>query len=53
MGHCTPVNGTAISIKNSIINYLKTNDILCTSKLLVIGCDGTVVNTGTKGGVIV
>jgi len=51
MGHRTPVNGTAISIKNSIISYLKTNDI-CTSKLLVIGCDETVVNTGTKGGVI-
>jgi len=51
MGHCTPVNGTSISIKNSIISYLKTNDI-CTSKLLVIGCDGTVVNTGSKGGVI-
>ncbi|KAL4104290.1 hypothetical protein QTP88_019593 [Uroleucon formosanum] len=51
MGHCTPVNGTAISIKNSIISYLKTNDI-CTSKLSVIGCDGTVVNTGSEGGVI-
>jgi len=51
MGHSTPVNGTATSIKNSIISYLKTNDI-CSSKLLVIGSDGTVINTGTKGSVI-
>lgn len=39
------------NIKNNILNYLKTNDINI-SKLLVIGCDGTVVNIVTKGGVI-
>lgn len=51
IGHATPTNGSALQIKNSIINFLETNNIV-TSEIVVIGCDGTVVNTGFKTGVI-
>ncbi|KAF0705713.1 Uncharacterized protein FWK35_00035610 [Aphis craccivora] len=51
IGHTTPTNGSALQIKNSIINFLETNNIV-TSEIVAIGCDGTVVNTGFKTGVI-
>lgn len=49
MGYTTPE--TVVNIKNNIINYFKTNDMNI-SKLLMIGHDGTVINTGTKEGII-
>ena len=51
IGHATPTNGSALQIKNSIINFLETNNIV-TSNIVAIGCDGTVVNTGFRTGVI-
>lgn len=46
----TPLSGSALNIKKEIVTFLekKTNF----SDLVAIGCDGTVVNTGNKNGVI-
>lgn len=48
VGHVTPSSGTAKAICDSIMELVNDNvdDIMC------VGCDGTVVNTGRKGGVI-
>ena len=51
LAHITTESGTAISIKNSIVNFI-TQSELDVSKFNVVGCDGTAVNTGSKGGVI-
>lgn len=50
LGHVTPLSGSALSIKKKIVTFLekKTNF----SDLVAIGCDGTVVNTENKNGVI-
>ncbi|CAI6354166.1 unnamed protein product [Macrosiphum euphorbiae] len=47
IGHATPTNGSSLQIKNSIINFLETNNIV-TSNIVAIGCDGTVVNKKPK-----
>lgn len=52
MGHVSPENGTAKSIKDSITKFLKDSLGDDLSTIDVIGCDGTVVNTGFKNGVI-
>lgn len=49
--HVTPQLGTARCISSTIMDYFATNDI-DTSKVAAIGCDGTAVNTGQKGGII-
>ena len=49
--HSTPVNSTSNEAKLSIINSLETAGVTFNS-LLAIGCDGTVVNTGNKNGII-
>lgn len=51
IGQVTPVNGSALQTKNSIIDFLETNNI-STSDIVAIGCDGTVVNTDFRTGVI-
>lgn len=50
-GHVTCESGTAKGIKDTIINHLKSKSVEL-SEIAVIGCDGTVLNTGFKGGVI-
>lgn len=50
-GHITLSQSRATDIAKSILNYMETNQVDL-SQLMVIGCDGTNVNTGWKGGVI-
>ena len=49
--HSTAVNSTSNEATLSIINSLDTAGVTFNS-LLAIGCDGTVVNTGNKNGII-
>lgn len=49
--HFTPGSGTARSIYSGILQ-LFTKQSLPLQPLVAIGCDGTNVNTGTKGGII-
>lgn len=51
IGHITPASGNAIAVKDSILKFFKEN-LVDGSHLVAVGCDGTVLNTGTKGGVI-
>lgn len=50
LGHVTPSSGHSTNIKRSILEFLEKNMDL--SKLQAIGCDGTVVNTGVKNGIL-
>ena len=50
-GHITPSGGDSKSIKQGIIAFFDKHNI-DTDALLVIGCDGTNINTGAVGGVI-
>lgn len=50
IGHVSPESGNSNSCAKSILNYLKCNADL--SELIALGCDGTVTNTGTKGGIL-
>jgi hypothetical protein len=51
IGHLAMTTGSAEAICNAIVSYLEANNI-ATDKLAAVGCDGTAVNTGNKGGVI-
>ncbi|KAK4299397.1 hypothetical protein Pmani_001405 [Petrolisthes manimaculis] len=51
IGHLTPDSGTSKCIASTIIDFLSSKEV-DTSKVVAIGCDGTPVNTGLKGGVI-
>ena len=51
LDHLTPASTTAKDIHSSIVKFLLTAEIE-TDGLVVIGCDGTNVNTGSLGGVI-
>lgn len=51
MGHIALSSGRAQVVSKKIIEFLHTKAINC-DNVLVIGCDGTAVNTGAKGGVI-
>lgn len=51
IGHITPANGKASSIKEKIMEHLNRKEI-ATNDLVAIGCDGTNVNTGVDNGVI-
>ncbi|KAE8751248.1 hypothetical protein FOCC_FOCC002076, partial [Frankliniella occidentalis] len=51
LGHSTPISGHAVSIVNSIVGHINSKDISL-DETSSIGCDGTSVNTGHKGGVI-
>lgn len=50
VGHVTPSSGSAADTAQSIFEFLEQKR--STENLIVIGCDGTNVNTGHKGGVI-
>lgn len=52
IGHTTPASGSADDIKQSIITFLN-NRFMNLDNLTSIGCDGTNVNTGNVGGIIV
>lgn len=49
MGHLAISCGSAEAISPGILEHFKPNH--CQLKLLLIGCDGTAVKTGEKGGV--
>lgn len=51
IGHLTPDTGTSKSITSSIMDFFSAKEV-DTSQVVVIGCDGTAVNTGLRGGVI-
>ena len=51
VGHFTPASGSAAAITSGNFNFLKTNSI-STEEIVAVGCDGTAVNTGRKGGVL-
>ena len=48
LGHVTPAGSTAEDVSNALLKFLRTKNV----DILAIGCDGTVVNTGHKNGVI-
>ena len=49
VGHITPSSGSAASIASGIVEFLTQHNV---ESLVAIGCDGTAVNTGQKGGAI-
>ncbi len=49
IGHISPKGGSAASIAASIVEFLTGHNC---KEIIAVGCDGTVVNTGHKGGVI-
>lgn len=51
IGHVTPTTGKAVDIAESITSYLSSSSV-DHEKVIAIGCDGTAVNTGAKGGII-
>lgn len=51
VGHITPNSGSSEDIVKSVISYLSERDISL-ENLIVIGCDGTSVNTGWKTGLV-
>lgn len=51
MGHYSVTCGSAEGISKGFFQYAEENDIDL-KDLVAIGCDGTVVNTGEKGGAI-
>jgi len=51
MGHLSLSSGKALIISKEMQNFLTRNNI-DNRKIVVIGSDGTAVNTGVKGGVI-
>lgn len=51
IGHVSPQSGLAFEIHLSIRDFL-LNHLIDISSLRAIGCDGTVVNTGNKNGII-
>ena len=50
-GHVTPSGGTSKIITDELIKYLdgRGGD---KTQIVALGCDGTVVNTGVKGGIV-
>ena len=51
MDHVTPSFGHSSQIASAILASLQSKGI-ATENINAIGCDGTVVNTGSKNGVI-
>lgn len=50
-GHVSPISSAAANIISSIIDLFNSRTIPM-SEIRAVGCDGTVVNTGNRGGVI-
>ncbi|GBL98975.1 hypothetical protein AVEN_227492-1 [Araneus ventricosus] len=51
IGHVNAATGRAKAIKEAILNFFVSNNMQLNG-LTLIGCDGTNVNTGHKGGII-
>ena len=51
LGHITPTSSSALSIYQMILQFIENKNIDF-HQLVAIGCDGTVVNTGYKTGVV-
>ena len=51
LGHISPSGSSAKLMKDSIVNFIATKNI-DTQMFVAVGCDGTAVNTGNKGGAI-
>lgn len=51
LGHIAPVRGSADCMKQGILDFFEKR-MMSIQFLAVIGCDGTAVNTGYKGGII-
>ncbi|GBM98436.1 hypothetical protein AVEN_268777-1 [Araneus ventricosus] len=51
IGHVTAATGGAKAIKKAILNFLKSN-YMQLNGLTIIGCEGTNINTGQKGGIM-
>lgn len=51
LGHVSSSSGAAENICTEILDFLHSN-IVDISQIKAIGCDGTAVNTGKKGGVV-
>ena len=51
MGHVSPQSGSAEHISISILKFVLDKNIE-TDNVIAIGCDGTVINTGVRNGVI-
>ena len=51
MAHTTPTSGSSENICSALIKLFQSIAV-DTSNLCAIGCDGTVINTGAKNGVI-
>ncbi|GBM10421.1 hypothetical protein AVEN_263337-1 [Araneus ventricosus] len=52
MGHITPESGSRLDVSSNIYEYLTTALLDDFSNLIVLGCEGTVVNTGVFNDVI-
>ncbi|GBN53268.1 hypothetical protein AVEN_220737-1 [Araneus ventricosus] len=51
IGHVTAAAGGAKAIKEAILNFFESN-YMQLNGLTIIGCDGTNIKTGHKGGII-
>jgi hypothetical protein len=51
LGHLSPAGSSTKEIKDSVANFTATSNINI-EKFVAVGCDGTNVNTGRKGGTI-
>jgi hypothetical protein len=51
IGHVTPITGSARNISATIMDHFASKNII-TDNIVAIGCDGTAVNTGPKGGIL-
>ncbi|KAK4880644.1 hypothetical protein RN001_008790 [Aquatica leii] len=52
IGHVTPASGSSLAIAESIYNYITAEVPGGFNYILVLGCDGTAVNTGVHKGVL-
>lgn len=52
IGHVSPISGKAVDISECIFKFLKEEISNNIDNISAVGCDGTVVNTGHKGGTI-
>ena len=52
VGHVIPASGTSLAITESIYNYVTAEVPEGLNHVLVLECDGTVVNTGVHNGVL-
>ena len=51
LSHLSPAGSSTKEIKDSVANFTATSNINI-EKFVAVGCDGTNVNTGRKGGTI-